>query len=179
MTSSRGPMDVPSAFTSPAASSTWMAIRRCDTRVPGTPRPTSTAAPARRAPCLHLAPRRDGGPRQPRVLLSLRQQMDPQALIPKLPDLVAALKSTVRTDIPVSQLDELLRLASQVDTANIRSYVFAPPLYSYDTCADARGCIVVPNIARIKQAVKNAFSADPRDEALRQSLAGEGRQRWA
>ena len=120
----------------------------------------------------------DRGARQQRVLLSLRQQADPQMLIPKLPELVAALKSTVRTDIPVSQLDELLGLASQVDTANIRSYVFAPPLYSQDTCADARGCIVVPNIARIKQAVKNAFSADPRDEALRQSLASEGGHLW-
>jgi LCP family protein required for cell wall assembly len=120
----------------------------------------------------------DRGARQQRVLLSLRQQADPQTLIPKLPELVAALKSTVRTDIPVNQLDELLGLASQVDTANIRSYVFAPPLYSQDTCADARGCIVVPNIARIKQAVKNAFSADPRDEALRQSLASEGGHLW-
>jgi len=120
----------------------------------------------------------DRGARQQRVLLSLRQQADPQTLIPKLPELVAALKSTVRTDIPVSQLDELLGLASQVDTANIRSYVFAPPLYSQDTCADARGCVVVPNIARIKQAVKNAFSADPRDEALRQSLASEGGHLW-
>ena len=120
----------------------------------------------------------DRGARQQRVLLSLRQQADPQTLIPKLPALVAALKSTVRTDIPVGQLDELLGLASQVDTANIRSYVFAPPLYSQDTCADARGCIVVPNISRIKQAVKNAFSVDPRDEALRQSLASEGGHLW-
>jgi LCP family protein required for cell wall assembly len=120
----------------------------------------------------------DRGARQQRVLLSLRQQADPQALIPKLPELVAALKSTVRTDIPVSQLDELLGLASQVDTANIRSYVFAPPLYSQDTCQDARGCVVLPKISRIKQAVKNAFSADPRDEALRQSLAGEGGHLW-
>ncbi|MFL5684485.1 MAG: LCP family protein [Chloroflexota bacterium] len=120
----------------------------------------------------------DRGARQQRVLLSLRQQADPQTLIPKLPELVAALKSTVRTDIPVSQLDELLGLASQVDTANIRSFVFAPPLYSQDTCADARGCIVLPNIPRMKQAVKNAFTADPRDEALRQSLAGEGAHLW-
>lgn len=120
----------------------------------------------------------DRGARQQRLLLSLRQQADPQALIPKLPELVAALKSTVRTDIPVSQLDELLGLASQVDTANIRSYVFAPPLYSQDTCADPRGCVVIPNIARIKQAVKNAFTADPRDEALRQSLASEGGHLW-
>ena len=120
----------------------------------------------------------DRGARQQRVLLSLRQQADPQSLIPKLPELVAALKTAVRTDIPVDQLGQLLGLASQVDTANIRSYVFAPPLYSQDTCADSRGCVVLPNITRIKQAVKNAFSADPRDEALRQTLAGESAHLW-
>jgi LCP family protein required for cell wall assembly len=120
----------------------------------------------------------DRSARQQRVLLSLRQQADPQTLIPKLPALVAALKSAVRTDIPVDQLDELLGLASGVDTANIRSYVFAPPLYSRDTCQDARGCVVIPNVKRIKQAVKTAFSADPRDEALRQALAGEGAHLW-
>ncbi len=120
----------------------------------------------------------DRGARQQRVLLSLREQADPQTLIPRLPELVAALKTAVRTDIPIDQLDELLGLASQVDTANIRSYVFAPPLYSRDTCQDARGCVVIPNIARIKQAVKNAFTVDPRDEALRQTLAGEGAHVW-
>ncbi len=120
----------------------------------------------------------DRGARQQRVLLSLREQADPQTLIPKLPELVAALKSAVRTDVPIDQLDELLGLASQVDTANIRSFVFAPPLYSRDTCQDARGCVVIPNISRIKQAVKNAFSGDPRDEVLRQTLAAEGARVW-
>lgn len=120
----------------------------------------------------------DRGARQQRVLLSLREQADPQTLIPRLPELVAALKTAVRTDVPIDQLDELLGLASQVDTANIRSFVFAPPLYSRDTCQDARGCVVIPNISRIKQAVKNAFSGDPRDEVLRQTLAAEGGQVW-
>jgi LCP family protein required for cell wall assembly len=120
----------------------------------------------------------DRGQRQQRVLLSLREQADPQNLIPKLPELIAALKKTVRTDVPLDQMDELLGLASEVDTKNIRSYVFAPPLYSRDTCSDPRGCVVIPNINRIKAAVKAAFTADPADEALRQTLAAEGAGVW-
>jgi LCP family protein required for cell wall assembly len=119
----------------------------------------------------------DRGARQQRVLLSLREQADPQILLPRLPELVEALKTAVRTDIPLDQIDELLGLASAVDTANIRSYVFGPP-YSQDTCNDSRGCVVLPNIPRIKDAVKNAFTVDPADQALQERLAGEGAGVW-
>jgi LCP family protein required for cell wall assembly len=120
----------------------------------------------------------DRAARQQRLLLSLREQADPQELIPRLPQLIDALKQTVRTDIPISQLDELLGLASSVDTTNIRSYVFSPPLYSTDTCADPRGCVVLPKVDRIRIAVRNAFKGSPADEARRQKLAGEGAQIW-
>ncbi len=86
----------------------------------------------------------DRGQRQQRVLLSLREQADPQNLIPRLPELVAALKKTVRTDIPLSQMDELLGLASEVDTKDIRSYVFAPPLYARESSGDSRGYVDHP-----------------------------------
>ena len=118
----------------------------------------------------------DRGQRQQRVLVSLREQADPQNLIPRLPDLIAALKKTVRTDVPLDQMDELLGLASQVDTKNIRSYVFAPPLYARDTYPNPPG--VIPNIERIKEAVKKAFKGDPAEEALRQTLAAEGANVW-
>jgi polyisoprenyl-teichoic acid--peptidoglycan teichoic acid transferase len=117
----------------------------------------------------------DRGARQQRVLLSLREQADPQALIPKLPELVAALKTAVRTDIPLDQIDELLGLASQVDTANIRSYVFSPPLYEREVLS---GYYTLPYVDRIRRAVRDAFKTDPRDEALRQALAAEGGQVW-
>jgi LCP family protein required for cell wall assembly len=120
----------------------------------------------------------DRAARQQRLLLSLREQADPQELIPRLPQLIDALKQTVRTDIPISQLDELLGLASSVDTTNIRSYVFSPPLYATDTCADPRGCVVLPKIDRIRIAVRNAFKGSPADEARRQKLASEGAQIW-
>jgi LCP family protein required for cell wall assembly len=120
----------------------------------------------------------DRGQRQQRVLLSLREQADPQALIPRLPQLIDALSSAISTDIPANQLAPLLGLASQIDTKNIRSYVFAPPLYGTQTGPSAPVYFINPNVARIRAAVRNAFTANPADEVLRQTLAQEGAGVW-
>lgn len=120
----------------------------------------------------------DRGQRQQRVLLSMREQADPQELIPRLPELVTALKRAVRTDVPIDQLDELLGLASQIDTRNIRAYVFAPPLYQQEFQSSPRGYIIVPYVDKIRAAVKGAFTADPAAEALRQKLAEEAAGVW-
>jgi LCP family protein required for cell wall assembly len=117
----------------------------------------------------------DRAARQQRVLLSLREQADPQALIPKLPDLVKALKKTVKTDIPIDQLDELLGLASEVDTGDIRSYVFAPPRYQREVLT---GYWTLPYVDRIKRAVKDAFREKRADEEQRDALSGEGARIW-
>ena len=105
----------------------------------------------------------------------MREQADPQNLIPRLPELIDALEKSVKTDIPLDQIDELLGLASEVDTENIRSYVFSPPLYQREVLT---GYWTVPYLDKIRATVKNAFSADPADEARRQRLAGEGATVW-
>lgn len=120
----------------------------------------------------------DRGARQQRVLVSLKEQADPQVLIPRLPELVNALKKAVRTDVPVDQLDQLLGLASQVDTKDIRSYVFAPPLYGQEILNSPRGYIIEPDVPKIRAAVGTAFTANPADEALREKLAQEGATVW-
>jgi LCP family protein required for cell wall assembly len=117
----------------------------------------------------------DRAARQQRVLLSLREQADPQALIPQIPALVDALKKTVKTDIPIDQIDELLGLASQVDTANIRSYVFSPPTYQREVLS---GYWTLPYVDKIRSAVKNSFKANPADEERRERLAQEGATVW-
>jgi LCP family protein required for cell wall assembly len=117
----------------------------------------------------------DRGARQQRVLLSLREQADPQILLPRLPELVEALKSAIRTDIPLDQLDELLGLASEVDTTNIRSYVFTPDFYQREVLT---GYWLEPRVDRIRAAIRDAFTADPADQVLRQQLAGEGAGVW-
>ena len=118
----------------------------------------------------------DRGQRQQRVLLSLREQADPQNLIPRLPELIAALKKTVRTDVPLEPDGRAAGPGLRGRHKNIRSYVFSPPLYSQDTCADPRGCVVIPNIERIKDAVKNAFTADPGRRGPAPDARGRGRR---
>ena len=120
----------------------------------------------------------DRGQRQQRVLLSLKDSADPRDLIPRLPELVTALKKAIRTDVPVDQLDELLGLASTVDTKDIRSYVFAPPLYQQESQASPRGYIIVPYLDKIRAAVDSAFTSDPADQALREKLAEEAAGVW-
>src|SRR4051794_4668544 len=103
----------------------------------------------------------DRGRRQQRVLLSLREQMNAQAIIANLPSLVDALKTSIKTDIPTSELPKLLGLAESVDTRDIRSYVFAPRFYATEYLTSPRGYIITPNVARIRNAVRNAFTVSP------------------
>jgi LCP family protein required for cell wall assembly len=119
----------------------------------------------------------DRSQRQQRVLVSLKDQTNVNALLPRLPDLVQALKTAIHSDMPVDQLPSLLRLADGVDTANIRSYVFSPPLYGRETvnrCGDS----IEPYVAKIRQAVRDAFSGKPADEDLREKIAEEGADVW-
>lgn len=121
----------------------------------------------------------DRGSRQQRVLVSLREQTDFGTVIARLPALVDALKRTVRTDIPVGELPGLVSLASRVDSANIRSFVFAPPYFQEEVVSgDPRGYVIVPNVERIRAAVAAAFELDPAAGADRERIAAEDAEVW-
>jgi LCP family protein required for cell wall assembly len=124
----------------------------------------------------------DRAQRQQRVLLSLRQQSDIGSLIGKLPDLVTALQAAIHTDLPLKQLPQLMALAGEIDTTNLRSYVFAPPLYgtqyNNDPTGEGRGYIIIPNVAKIRAAVASAFTADPGAEATREKVGAENGVVW-
>jgi LCP family protein required for cell wall assembly len=120
----------------------------------------------------------DRGRRQQRVLLSLREQMSAQAIAANLPSLVKTLGSSVKTDIPVADLPKLLALAESVDTKNIRSFVFGPSYYGTESSGTSRGYIIQPNVVRIRQAVKAAFSTKPAVLALRDRLGAESARVW-
>lgn len=121
----------------------------------------------------------DRGQRQQRVLLSLRQQTDVAAMIPRIPDLVASLKKAVRTDIPVETLPQLAQLAGEIDVSKLRSYVFAPSFWATEVrSGDPRGYVIEPNVDRIRYGVRQAFSDKASDIALREKVAAEGATTW-
>ena len=120
----------------------------------------------------------DRGYRQQRVLTSMREQANIANLIPRIPDLLAAVKATVRTDIPQDQLAKLAGLAGSVDTKNIRSYVFSYPRFGTQTGPSAPEYRYLPNVNKIRTAVSNAFKVDPQLEDTRAALGQENAAIW-
>ena len=120
----------------------------------------------------------DRGRRQQRVLVSLREQMNVQSVMANFDSLAKTLSQSVKTDIPLSQVPALLSLASSVDTKDIRSYVFSPTYYGSDGTEPVRGYVIEPNVARIRRAVKDAFSTPASVLALRDKLGAEEARVW-
>ncbi len=120
----------------------------------------------------------DRGRRQQRVLISLKDQMNAQAIVANLPSLVETLGRSVKTDIKTGEIAKLLSLADSVDTKNVRSYVFSPRFYATEYANSDRGYIITPRVARIRAAVRDAFSVSAEELALRERLGSESAQVW-
>ncbi len=119
----------------------------------------------------------DRAARQQRMILSIREQTSPSTVLANLQPLLIALKSSFKTDIPLDQLPALIQLSSQVNTANIRSYVFSPPRFGTEGYPGGSYSIE-PNVALIRSTVLNAFKIDPKLEALRDAVSAENGTVW-
>jgi LCP family protein required for cell wall assembly len=117
--------------------------------------------------------------RQQRVLVSLREQADLGEALKNIDTLAAAISTSVRTDIPVELVPQLLGLADRIGSRSIRSVIFTPPFYQTE-CLNCppRGYIIQPKVDRIRAAVAQAFNVDPNFAAAREALQQEGAQVW-
>ena len=68
--------------------------------------------------------------RQQTVLLALRRQLDPVALVPKVPGLLRIARDTLWTTIARSDIQGLARLAARVDPRRVARVLFVPSRYS-------------------------------------------------
>ena len=120
----------------------------------------------------------DRAARQQQVISAIRAQSDMAAISRNLPSLAAALKDSLKSDFPQQDLPLLLDLIAQIDTGSIRSVVFTPPTYQ-TVGSDARGYIITPDVAKIRAAVVQAFSAQPtKEEREADAIAREAARIW-
>ena len=89
--------------------------------------------------------------RQQLTLLALRRQINPCALIPRLPELLDIGKDSLWTDLPIDQLPDLLALAQRVDTGKIKRAAFDPPQIPEYLDAAA--------VAKVQKMVADAFKS--------------------
>ncbi len=120
----------------------------------------------------------DRGRRQQRVITSLKEQMNPRAILANLDQLVTDMKGSVKTDIPVSMMPKLLSLADGIDLKNIRSYVFSPSYYATEGYNNGGQYVIWPNVSRIRKAVGQAFSTSTDVLDLRDRLSAEEARVW-
>jgi LCP family protein required for cell wall assembly len=117
--------------------------------------------------------------RQQRVLVSLREQLDIGEAIQNIDALAGGIASSVKTDIPINIVPQLLGLADKISSRSIRSVIFTPPYYQTECLfCPPRGYIIQPKVSRIRDAVAQAFNVDPNFAAARDALLDEGAQVW-
>jgi LCP family protein required for cell wall assembly len=116
--------------------------------------------------------------RQQQVIAAVRAQTDVEAIAANLPALASTLQDAIKSDFPQGDLPRLLELLGRVDASNLKSIVFAPPVYQ-TVGADERGYIIVPDVEKIRRAVLAAFAAEPTpDEVEEQSVEREAARIW-
>ena len=120
----------------------------------------------------------DRGRRQQRVILSLKEQMNAQAILANLTSLAETMSKSVKTDIPVSLVPKLLSLADRIDIKDVRSYVFSTGYYATDGYDSHGQYVIWPNVPRIRKAVKQAFSTSADLLDLRDRLGAEEARVW-
>lgn len=67
--------------------------------------------------------------RQQRVLVAVARQLDPLALLPRVPDLLDIAKQNLLITIPGNEIGTLAALAARVDKYDIQTIQFSPPKY--------------------------------------------------
>lgn len=89
--------------------------------------------------------------RQQRVLVALARQLDPLALLPRVPDLLDIAQQNLFTTIPLDEITNMAILAARVEPGEIQTIQFSPP--TYPEFLTAKG------IQRIRDRVASVFDA--------------------
>ena len=103
--------------------------------------------------------------RQQTVLVSLARQLDPVALVPKVPGLLKIAKDNLWTTIKRGDIRQLAELADRVNTSRVKTILFTPSRYPshLDTA----------EIAEIQRVVRRVFDGEWKTSSSSWARPGE------
>lgn len=107
----------------------------------------------------------DRARRQQQVLLALRKRALDAELIPRLPALWLALRSSVDTDLDLPKLLELAPLAATIDSSHLYGLVLRSPLVTAHTTAQG-AMVQVPDLPAIHEALDHIWERKPITQTL-------------
>jgi LCP family protein required for cell wall assembly len=87
--------------------------------------------------------------RQQQILTAIRAKLTAGNLLTAIPPLLAALKSSLTTDVPSDQIPVLAKAVENADMANIQRAVIQPPTYVTPATGPGGAYILVPNFKTI------------------------------
>jgi len=94
--------------------------------------------------------------RQQDVLLALRKQVDPCAVLPRVPTVLSALGDALWTDMPKGDASALAAIAQRVGTGNIKSVELTPAV-----TGNPVGFLTVPRLATVRNLVAHGLDDVP------------------
>ncbi len=98
--------------------------------------------------------------RQQQLLIALQRKLTDPAVFPKLPGLLDALSSTIRTNFPSDRLVEMVELGRQIEEDAIARKVLGPPYAKVAT--DTSIYMLVPDMRAFARASIELFGSDSR-----------------
>jgi LCP family protein required for cell wall assembly len=99
--------------------------------------------------------------RQQDLLVALEKKLTDPAMLPKLPQLLAAAGNTVKTNFPAARLSDVLDMARSINDANITKIVLGPP-YSEVPSVSNGTYMLVPDMTQFRNMSIRLFGADSR-----------------
>lgn len=88
--------------------------------------------------------------RQQQLLEAIRDKLTAGNLLVALPDLLDAVKATIRTDVPGDRIAELANAVQQTDVSQLERIVLQPPDYMTVDAHSSAGYILHPNLRAIR-----------------------------
>lgn len=98
--------------------------------------------------------------RQQLLLLGLRNKLTNPEMLPRLPEILKAAGDSIKTNFPVSRLEEMLALATEIDGDQVKRLVLGPE-YS-DRGTGTSTYELIPDMAKFAKASVKLFGEDSR-----------------